>query len=513
MTMRRDRVQWTILAVVAALAMALPASASAHERSRLAVNLALAGSASADGQAAGQAIDGSASTSWCSGAATTRLRVDLRRVRLLSGLGVTLAAGSAAPPLRLDVSPDGRHWWPASQNVAAPAGEPAYVPLRHLAKLVRFVRLSAPAAVCVGELRAFGRDRSADDMALGADYSFLPLEEAAGNVFTDTNGRPAPADRILRNHGANYVRLRLWTNPPPGYNNLEVDLALARRAKALGMKIYLDFHYADFWADPQHQDTPAAWVGQDLPQLTRTVRNYSRDVIAAFAAQGTPVDLVSIGNEIRNGILWPTGQIEWGVNERWAALGDLLKAGVAGARDGNPRKHDLRVMLHFDQGGDNAGSRYFFDHLVAERVPFDVIGLSYYPFWHGTLSQLRTNLDDMATRYRKDVMIAEHQYAWTLGWGDTTNNFVWSADQLSPGYPASPAGQLSMASDILSMLARVPGGRGAGFFYWEPEWIPGVGWEPGAGTPNDNLTLFDFGGAALPSIGMFEDPVEASGSG
>ena len=97
--------------------------------------------------------------------------------------------------------------------------------------------------------------------------------------------------------------------------------------------------------------------------------------------------------------------------------------------------------------------------------------------------------------------------------GDPTNNFVWEEAQLSPGYPASPAGQLSMASDILSMLARVPGGRGDGFFYWEPEWIPGVGWEPGAGTPNDNLTLFDFGGAALPSIGMFEDPVEVSGSG
>ena len=132
---------------------------------------------------------------------------------------------------------------------------------------------------------------------------------------------------------------------------------------------------------------------------------------------------------------------------------------MAGARAGNPRKHPLRIMLHFDQGGDNEGSRYFFDHLVAERVPFDVLGLSYYPFWHGTLSDLRTNLDDMATRYRKDVMVVEHQYAWTLGWGDSTNNFVWHESQLSPGYPASPAGQLSMASDILSMLARVPAGR------------------------------------------------------
>jgi len=150
---------------------------------------------------------------------------------------------------------------------------------------------------------------------------------------------------------------------------------------------------------------------------------------------------------------------------------------------------------------------------VAQGVPFDVIGLSYYPFWHGPLTALRANLDDLATRYGKDVMIAEHQYAWTLQNGDSEPDFVWTSDLLTPGYPASPAGQLSMASDILSMLAQVPHHRGAGFFYWEPEWIPGVGWEPGAGTPNDNLTLFDFHGAALPSIAMFQDPVAASTDG
>jgi arabinogalactan endo-1,4-beta-galactosidase len=358
-------------------------------------------------------------------------------------------------------------------------------------------------------LRAFGHDSATDGMALGADLSFTQQEEEAGNVFTD-HGRAAPADRILRDHGANYVRLRLWTDPPPGYPDLARDLAMAKRAKALGMKVYLDFHYSDFWADPQHQDTPAAWQGQDLPTLTQTVRDYTKHVIAAFAAQGTPVDMASIGNEIRNGILWPTGQIEWGTNERWQALGDLLKAGVAGARSANPRHHRLRIMMHFDQGGDNPGSRYFFDHLVAQGVHFDVIGLSYYPFWHGPMTALRANMDDLARRYGKDVMIAEHQYAWTLDNGDSESNFVWTPDLLTRGYPASPAGQLSMASDILSMLARVPGHHGAGFFYWEPEWIPGVGWQPGAGTPNDNLTLFDFGGAALPSIGMFGDPVAAS---
>jgi arabinogalactan endo-1,4-beta-galactosidase len=129
-------------------------------------------------------------------------------------------------------------------------------------------------------------------------------------------------------------------------------------------------------------------VGQDLPTPTRTVEDYTRDVIAAFGRQGTPVDMVSIGNEIRNGILWPTGQIEWTTGQGWDALGDLLRAGVRGAREGDPAGHRLRIMLHFDQGGDNASSWSFFDHIVAERVPFDVIGLSYYPFWHGTVSAL-----------------------------------------------------------------------------------------------------------------------------
>jgi arabinogalactan endo-1,4-beta-galactosidase len=271
------------------------------------------------------------------------------------------------------------------------------------------------------------------------------------------------------------------------------------------MRLLLDPHYSDFWADPQKQPIPASWP-QDLPSLSQKVHDYTRDVLNALSAQGTPAQMLQLGNEIRNGILWPTGQLD-GSAGQWDALGTLLRAAAAGARDA--KGPTPRLLVHYDQGGDNAGSRYFFDNIVAQHVPFDVIGLSYYPFWHGTPDQLAANLDDLATRYDKDVMVAEHQYAWTLDNGDGEANFVWTKDLLTPGYPASPAGQISMANDILSALARVPRHHGAGLFYWEPEWIPGVGWEPGAGAPNDNLTLFDFHGAALPSIGLFEDPVRA----
>jgi arabinogalactan endo-1,4-beta-galactosidase len=359
---------------------------------------------------------------------------------------------------------------------------------------------------CIGELRLFAQMPPDIIPDRGADLSFEQQEEAAGAHFTD-NGVPGSPLAILDHHGANYVRLRLWVDPPPGYSDLAGDLRMARRIKAAGDKLYLDIHYSDFWADPQHQNIPAAWQGQDLSRLTATVAGYTRQVIGTFAAQGTPVDMVSIGNEIRNGILWPVGQVDWSTDSGWDNLTTLLKAGVAGARAANPAGHKLLVMLHFDEGGNNADSRRFFDHMVGAGVQFDVIGLSYYPFFHGPLTDMRANVDDLATRYGKPIVIAESQYPWTLAGGDSTGNFVWQASQLSDGYPATPGGQLSFYNDVLSILAQVPDHRGAGLFYWEPEWIPGVGWEPGAGSPNDNLTLFSFTGQALPSVGLFQSPL------
>jgi arabinogalactan endo-1,4-beta-galactosidase len=482
---------WCVAALAALLIM--PAAARADD---LAVNRALGGSVQP--ASAAKLIDGSASTTWCPEAGSSAV-VDLGRPTALTGAGITLGEAS---PVRIEVSGNGRTWDTVSRRDFAPAaGQPAYV---RFSDRVRYARLTVADAACVGELRLFGADAATRSWALGSDLSFTLLEEEAGTVFTD-RGRAKPVERIMVNHGSNYVRLRLWVNPPAGYPDLASDLEMARRFAKAGMKIYLDFHYSDFWADPQHEDTPAAWAGQDLPTLARTVQTYTRRVIQAFAAQGTPVDLASIGNEVRNGMLWPVGQLD-GSQQQWDAFATLLKAGIAGARAGNPRGHRLRTMVHYDNGGDNAGNRYFWDHITAEGVPFDVIGLSYYSFWHGHLTDLKANVNDLATRYGKPIMIAEIQYAWTLGYGDAENNFVWQESQLEPGYPASPAGQLSFVNDVLSILDQVPDHLGQGLFYWEPEWVPGVGWQPGAGTPNDNLTLFDFQGHALPSIGIFQSP-------
>ncbi len=341
----------------------------------------------------------------------------------------------------------------------------------------------------------------------GGDISFTPQLEAVGVTFRD-HGVVAPVERILHQHGANYVRLRVWVNPPAGYSNEASALALGRRAARAGEKILLDLHYSDFWADPGHQTIPAAWQGQDLATLAATVQAYTRHVVADFARQHTPVDIIQIGNEVTAGILWPVGQIYQSDGQHWAEFATLLKAGIAGARAGNPANHRLRVMLQIDRGGDNGGSRYFFDHVIAEGVPFDVIGQSYYPMWHGSLADLTQNLNDLATRYGRDIVVVETAYPWTLGNGDDLGNFVTSASQLPDGaaYPPTTQGQAAYFEALRSVLQQVPGGHGAGFVDWEPEWIPGVGWEPGAGNPNDNLTMFDWQGNALPSLHAFRPP-------
>jgi arabinogalactan endo-1,4-beta-galactosidase len=335
----------------------------------------------------------------------------------------------------------------------------------------------------------------------GADISFTLQEEAAGAVYR-LDGHAAPLERILRRAGANWVRLRIWVDPPAGYSDLGQALRLAERAKRAGMQVLIDLHYADFWADPGKQPIPAAWQGQDLAALTRTVRDYTADVVAAFARRRIPIDMVQIGNEVIAGMLWPIGQLYGTGTERWPEFTTLVKAGVAGARVANPRGHRLRTMLHIDRGGDNGGSRYFFDHVLAQGVQFDVIGESFYPFWHGPMSALRANLADLATRYGKPIVVVETAYPWTVADGDDLANSVSDPATLPDGelYPPTPAGQAAYFTALRKLLHEVPGGLGLGFMDWEPEWIPGVGWEPGAGNPNDNLTMFDFAGNALPSV-------------
>jgi arabinogalactan endo-1,4-beta-galactosidase len=361
----------------------------------------------------------------------------------------------------------------------------------------------ALAAVVPGQARASSKALS----VRGADLSFLPQLEEAGVRYRDLAGRVRPAEQILAHEGANYMRMRVWIDPPAGYSDKARALALAKRAKRAGMKILLDPHYCDFWADPSKQPIPASWP-TDLAGLNAKIKSYTRSLVRDFAAQGTPVDLIQIGNEVTNGILWPVGQLYLpDGTQQWEAFTDLLKAGTEGALEGCGG-HRLKTVLHIDKGGRLGDTQWFFDNIVKWEVPFDIIGQSYYPMWHGSIAELQANLNDSVSRYGKPVLLAEVSYPWTFEDGDGRGNIV-GPDAYLPDvdrFPATPQGQAAFYEALRGVLQQVPEGKGLGFLAWEPEWIPGVGWQPGAEASNDNLTQFDFTGRALPSIRSYRRP-------
>ncbi|ROR33900.1 glycoside hydrolase family 53 protein [Kitasatospora cineracea] len=327
--------------------------------------------------------------------------------------------------------------------------------------------------------------------ARGVDVSTLKKSEDKGGVYRWADGSTGDALDILHSSGANYVRLKVWVNPADGYNDKAKVLAMAKRAKALGMGLLIDFHYSDSWADPGKQTKPAAWSGYSLAQLKSAVYNHTYDVLNALKAQGTTADMVQIGNEINAGILWSEGS-----TAHWSDLAALLAQGANAAK---AVSSSTRVALHLAKGGDDAGARAFFDNAVSYGVPFDLIGLSYYGYWHGPLSDLQTTLDDVAARYGKQVFVAETAYAFTLANGDALENNIATSSQLVAGYPATQAGQAANLRDVMNVVEAVPNGRGLGVFYWEPTWtaVAGNGWDPtdpASGDAWENQALFDYSG-------------------
>jgi arabinogalactan endo-1,4-beta-galactosidase len=344
-------------------------------------------------------------------------------------------------------------------------------------------------------------DGQAEPPIRGADISFTTQEERAGNQVSE-GGVTEPIETILDHHGANYVRLRLWVDPPTGDNDETATLQLARRARATGMKIYLDFHYSDTWADPTHQTVPAPWNSTDIDVLSRQLRTYTRDVLEDFARQGTPIDLVQLGNEVSGGILWPLGQLgQTRPGGGWPGFLALMRAAVSGVREAEAADHHrVAIAIHSDRVNDIAGLNYFFGRLRGGGVPFDVIALSYYPFWHGPLSTLAAAMDDLATTFGKDVIVAETAYPWTLEEGDPLFVAAQSALPEAQRFPPTPGGQSAYFRALRAVINQVPARHGLGFLDWEPGWLPGVGVRAGQPDAFANLTMFDFHGHMLPAV-------------
>ncbi|MGW0332293.1 glycoside hydrolase family 53 protein [Streptomyces sp. NPDC003011] len=331
----------------------------------------------------------------------------------------------------------------------------------------------------------------------GVDISSLPKNEDKGAVYRRADGRRDDPVRILAASGVTHARLKVWVDPADGYNDKARILRLARRLKRAGIGIWVDFHYSDTWADPAHQTKPAAWADLDVAGLTRAVYDHTADVLGALRRQGTPADLVQIGNELNGGMLWPEG--DW---EHWANLAAFLKAGLRAARDTTPR---VRTILHLANGGDNGLYRWWFDNAVSYGVDFDIIGLSYYPFWHGPVEQAAANMADITARYGKPCVIAETAYPFTLESEDDVNDIMNDPSQLTEGFPATPEGQAAWLRAVADLAAAVPGGQGLGYCYWEGVWTyrAGSGWnpqDPASGNAWENLALFDFADRALPGL-------------
>ena len=281
----------------------------------------------------------------------------------------------------------------------------------------------------------------------GADIGWLPQMEATGYKFYDADGSEKDCLQLLKDRGINTVRLRVWVNPnddkASGHCSPEETVVMAVRAQKMGMRIMINFHYSDSWADPGKQNKPAAWAKHSFPELLSDVYNHTYDVLKMLGNAGVTPEWVQVGNEIPSGMLWPEGH-----TDNFAQLAQLLNKGYEATKAIDSK---IKVIVHLDEGNKNEKFRWFFDKATELNVKYDVIGLSYYPFWLKTdykenIGDLENNLKDMASRYNKEVMVVEVGGDYTL-----------------------EQNTKEMLEATIKAVKNVPDNKGLGVIYWEPQ--------------------------------------------
>jgi arabinogalactan endo-1,4-beta-galactosidase len=311
----------------------------------------------------------------------------------------------------------------------------------------------------------FERKVEIEQPIIGADISFIPQEESRGKKYSD-NGVEKDVLDILKVNKFNWIRLRLFVDPTAengyskdGYCGLEKTLELAKRIKASGMKFLLDLHYSDTWADPGKQFTPASWKEKSGSALEGQVYKYTNETVKRFIQEGVRPDMVQVGNEINNGMLWPQGKLPEGkekVNSTHEMEGFcvLLRCASAAVRAVDP---DITIMVHIACGGQNPESVAFFDKIISRDVKFDVIGQSYYPEYHGTLQDLEFNLNDLAKRYEKPIILVEYH---------------------------------ENKKEVNDIVHKIPNGMGLGTFIWEPTSTRWGGLFDREGKTNESMKIY-----------------------
>ncbi len=367
-----------------------------------------------------------------------------------------------------------------------------------------------------------------DDFILGMDASSLLVEEKSGVKFFNEDGQEQDALKTFADAGINYIRLRVWNDPYDengngyggGNNDLDTAIELGKRATDYGMKVSIDFHYSDFWADPKRQHAPKAWEGMSLEEKSDALYDYTKESLSKLLDAGVDVGMVQIGNEINYGMSGET---------KLDNVISLLKAGSMAVREVSAdHGKEISIVVHYTRIMDKADVLTLVSKLVENNLDFDMIGMSYYPFWDGGMDNMSRVLELIQERYGKKVFLAETSYAYTTKDGDGSGNSFGAGDKVD-GYDVSVEGQASIIHDICEQVNNV---GGLGVFYWEGAWIPvgpatadnsaiweqyGSGWASSyasdydpedaglyyGGCSWDNQAFFDFDGHPLESLKVF----------
>lgn len=379
-----------------------------------------------------------------------------------------------------------------------------------------------------------------DDFLHGVDVSSLLAEEESGVVFYKENGEEADALEILASYGVNAVRIRVWNDPwdengnsyGGGHNDLDTAIAIGKRATQNHMKTMIDFHYSDFWADPNKQMVPKAWDGMKLEKKGEALYEYTKESLEKLITAGIDVNAVQIGNEITTGMSGVKS-----MNDRIT----LIQKGIQAVCEVEETHNiSIKKVIHFTNPEKKGSYREYAQALCDAGVMYDVFGSSYYPYWHGSLDNLTATLKEVAETFDKDVMVVEVSYPYTNKDGDGSGNSVSAEAAAKFPYPISIQGQSAAIRDVTDAVVKT--GRGIGVYYWEPAWIPvpgnskeersvlwekyGSGWASSfagsydpkdagqyyGGSSWDNQALFDFAGNPLPSLQTYRLMKEGSGT-
>ena len=344
------------------------------------------------------------------------------------------------------------------------------------------------------------------EFILGADVSSLLAMEDCGAKYYDFDGKENNALEILKAHGMNYMRLRIWNNPLTSFDrgdycNLENTIKIAKRIKKIGLKLLLDFHYCDTWADWKNQPIPRKWVGQNVQQLGESIYQYTKSVLETLYQENAYPDMVQIGNEIGHGLLWDYGKLEQPQN-----IVRFLNRGIDAVKDADTGECRAEIMLHTESGGNVESTEKFFQMLQEYGIKgYDVIGLSYYPYWAGDYQYLVNNMRNIKEKFGKDVIVVETAFPYTDDSNDEMSNVVTGELTVKEmGLLPSKENQKKVLEKVIQTVRHEENGYGV--FYWEPVWycLKGVGVSKGLGNEWENQALFDYNGKVLEGLRAFE---------